>query len=467
MCACLFSLSSTAGAVESNETPTTRPPNVVVIMAAELGYNDLSIQGSTAISTPRIDSIATDGIRFPAAYIASSFPGPAIAGFWTGRHPCRWGQESNGSGGLPAEEITLAEDLKKLGYATGQFGSWYLGGGGQHPLHQGFDESYSIKKYHTSCGIREESANQKDPRVKPLTFPPAYLPPKWNDDIASFRETADAVAFTCDFITRHKDQPFLAYCSIRVPSGHPDRILEKKGVSTAYRERAPKADSEIRRDTLTMLLVLDEVVGHILDTLDDHSIADNTMVVFLSNTGGAPRLGAAASDVSPFRATWCAYYEGSLRTPLLIRWPNGPIPAGTVYDKRISIMDLRPTIVTAAGGVLPEDKPCDGIDLMPFLTGKRDGVPHQRLFYRTQKNFAVIDGDWKLGYFPRLHKSESKFLYNFAEDIQEKNDLFSSNPEKADALMKLWEDWNAGMGKPWINPKKLKKAKEKAAKARK
>ena len=195
----LMCLASSAAAVESNEENATRPPNVVVIMAAELGYNDLSIQGSTNISTPRIDSLATDGIRFPAAYIANSFPSPAIGGFWTGRNPCRWGQETNFGGGLPAEEVTLAEDLKKLGYATGQFGIWFLGCKGQHPLYQGFDEFYSIPKYHCRSGVREESLKKSDPRTKPLTFPPAYLPPKWNDDIASFRETADAVAFTCDF----------------------------------------------------------------------------------------------------------------------------------------------------------------------------------------------------------------------------------------------------------------------------
>ena len=346
-----------------------RPPNVVFILADDLGYGDLGVYGSDIIETPHIDALAAAGVRFTAGYVTAAVCSPSRAGLMTGRYPQRHGYEFNPSGqdyGLSLDETTLAEVMRTAGYATGAVGKWQLGwGDGKHPLDRGFDEFFGMQ----SGSIYIEPSAEGVENWSPLPLPEVRGRP-----IFRGREVVEETEYltevltreALDFIDRHHDRPFDRYRHIEDP-----RV----------------------RIFAAMVSAVDDSVGEVRARLREHGVEDDTLIVFLSDNGCAFYLQGGCTN-GPLSGGKRWFFEGGIRVPFLLNWP-GKVEPGQVYRPAVSSLDLLPTLAAAAGASLPE-KPLDGVDLLPYLRGEVDGVPHEFLFWRAGPNRAVRRGDWKL-----------------------------------------------------------------------
>jgi arylsulfatase B len=241
-----------------------------------------------------------------------------------------------------------------------------------------------------------------------------------------------------DFIGRNKTRPFflyLAYNAVHSPLQGAD----------AYMERFRHVEDVHRRIFAAMLANLDDSVGAVMKKLRDEGLERNTLVFFISDNGGPTR--ELTSSNLPLRGGKGDVYEGGIRVPFLVQW-KGVLPAGTVYEHPVISLDVYATAAAAAGAPVPKGRSIDGVDLMPYLTGGRDGRPHDVLFWRMYQRTAVRVGDWKLVRNPRRGADRAWQLYNLAEDVGESNDLASSRPERLDQLQTVWERLNAEMIEP-------------------
>jgi len=410
--------------------PPSGKPNIVLIVSDDHGYADIGLQGCTDVPTPNIDSIGRNGVRFGNGYVSCPVCSPTRAGLATGRYQQRFGHEfnpgppsaENHDFGLSLHEVTLAERLKKAGYATGMFGKWHLGFLPQfHPMKRGFDEFFGflggMHSYLDPQGDREGAVLRGTQAVNEKDF--------YTTDAF----TREAVSF----IERHKSQPFflyLPYNGVHLPLEAPERYLA----------RFPKIGDEKRRTFAAMLSALDDGVGRVLATLRKNGLEENTLLFFISDNGGPP---ANTSRNHPFGGFKGQVLEGGIHVPFLMQW-RGRLPAGKVYDAPVISLDIHPTALAAATGVLPPDAKFDGVDLLPFLTGKKKGLPHDRLFWRFGEQSAVRMGDWKL----LRMGDEPPELYNLPKDPGEKNDLATQLPEKVKELQAGYDLWNAQLMKP-------------------
>lgn len=423
-------------------------PNIVVIVADDLGYADLGTQGAKDVATPNIDSIARAGVRFTNGYVSCPVCSPTRAGLMTGRYQQRFGHEFNpgpaaqaaSEFGLPLTETTLADRLKKLGYATGMSGKWHLGYQPQHhPLKRGFDEFFGfLGGAHSYLNATADAAN---PILRGLerVDEKEYL----TDALAR-----EAVAF----IGRRRTEPFflyLAFNAVHTPMEAAGKYLDRW-----------KSISDPRRRTLAaMLSAMDDGVGAVLAKLRETKAEDNTLIVFVSDNGGPTPGNTSRND--PLRGFKGQVYEGGIRVPFLMQW-KGRIPAGRTYDQPVIALDILPTAVAAAGGSIPADAGLDGVNLLPFVAGKLSGVPHQRLHWRFGEQYALRAGDWKLA----ATGSAAPQLYNLAADIGEKNDLAAAAPAKLKELLSLHAVWNAELAAPRWRTQRQGKQKPKAKRDR-
>lgn len=444
-------------------------PNIVVLLADDLGYAELGCQGNTDIPTPHIDSIAKNGIRFTSGYVTGPNCSPSRAGFLTGRIPTRFGYEFNPIGasnedpdiGLPAGETTIAEALHDGGYTTGLIGKWHQGGTAKfHPFRQGFDEFFGFTHeghyfvpppykgvttllrrktlpgggeglwsgnkglhYHTKMGNNEPDYDANNPIIRggqPVEEP-AYLTDAF---------TREAV----DFIDRHDDKPFflyLAYSAVHSPL---------QGAES-YMEKFSHIENLQRRIFAAMLANMDDSVGAVLEKLRQAGLEENTLVFFLGDNGGPTR--ELTSSNLPLRGEKGQMYEGAVRVPFLFQW-KGKIPAGKVYHKPVSSIDIFATAAANCTSVsLP--KKAEGVNLVPYLNGEKDGAPHQTLYWRQGNKCGLRHGDWKLVRMSKGKKVAPWELYHLTEDLSEENDLAAENPEKLAKLIKIWEEMNGDM----------------------
>jgi arylsulfatase A-like enzyme len=415
-----------------------RKPNIVVIVADDLGYADLGCQGSKEVVTPHIDSIAKNGVRFTSGYVSCPVCSPTRAGIMTGRYQQRFGHEFNPGPatdaddkfGLPLSEKTLADRLKAAGYQTGMVGKWHLGYRPEyHPMKRGFDEYFGF-----------------------LGGAHAYLPGKGMKDNPILRGTQEVDereyltdAFTREavaYIERHKEQPFFLYLTYNAVHA-PLQAIEK------YRQRVPK-DVEGKRATyLAMLTSLDDGVGAVLAKLREAKLEEDTLVFFVSDNGGPTQATTSRND--PLRATKTTVWEGGIRVPFMVEWKSH-LPANKVYDQPLIALDIAPTALSAAGEKLPDDAKYDGVNLLPFLTGKMDQAPHEKLFWRFGPQSAIRAGDWKL-----VSIRGTEELFNLAEDIGEKKNLAAQKPEKLKELHDALKAWDAQLAEPlWSTQRKGK-----------
>ncbi len=421
-----------------------RKPNILILLADDLGYADVGFQGCTDFPTPNLDALAKAGVRCTSGYVSGPYCSPTRAGLLTGRYQQRFGHEFNpGAGanvGLPLTETTLADRLKAAGYVTGLVGKWHLGEADRfRPPHRGFDESYGFL-----AGAHPYFPGQGAPIYRGL-------------EVA--RETeylTDAFAReACAFLDRHQARPFflyLAFNAVHTPMhATPDRVRRFESIGDPQ-----------RRTYAGMTVALDEAVGRVLDKLRALKLEDDTLVFFFSDNGGPTMRGTTinGSRNTPLRGSKRTTLEGGIRVPFVVRWP-GKLPAGRVYDAPVIQLDILPTVLAAAGVTPRPEWNLDGVDLVPFLSGKESRRPHETLYWRLGAQTAVRHGDWKLVRYdpvadganptgPRraaITATPAK-LYDLAHDIGEVRDLAAQQPAKAKELEELWQKWSAQMARP-------------------
>ena len=434
-------------------------PNLIVIMTDDQGYADVGFNGGSEIPTPNIDRIATGGVVFTDAYVTFPVCGPSRAAFITGRYPQRFGFErnpkwdpANPSIGVPLEEKTIAEVLRPVGYTSGIIGKWHLGSHEtQHPLARGFDEFYG----HLGGGHRyfPEDLTIKDYRQAKgedgsyLTWIMRNHEPVRTEKYLTDEFSREAV----EFVQRHREGPFflfLAYNAPHTPMQAPEEEIAKF---------AHIADAK-RRTYAAMVSAVDRGVGQLLDKLDELQLADNTLVFFLSDNGGATNDNAARN--APLRGKKSDPFEGGIRVPMAARWP-GVIPAGTKFAEPVSALDIMATIAAANG--IPEnaERPLDGADLVPYLRDGKSGAPHARIYLRMHDRgvFAMREGVHKV---IKPAKDKDLLLFDLAADTGERTDRAGSEPERVEKMVQEYGKWNARLippafpGLEWKMPERKK-----------
>ncbi|MEX2262038.1 MAG: sulfatase [Bryobacteraceae bacterium] len=426
-----------------------RKPNVVFIVADDLGYGELGCMGNPEIPTPHIDSIARNGVRMTQSYVSAPVCCPSRAGFLTGRYQTRFGHEFNLIGpeslkpgvGLPLDETTMADCLKQAGYATGMVGKWHLGADSRHlPLQRGFDEFFGF--------LHEGHFFAPLPYRGMITRLRVNEPPY--DDSNPILRGEDAVeekeyltdAFTREavsFIDRHKDHPFFLY----LPYNAIHSPMQAK-VTDVRRFKHSIHDGQ-RRVFAGMLAPLDQGIGEILDRLRRHGLNEDTLVFFISDNGG-PTAELTSSN-KPLRGGKGQLFEGGIRVPFLVQW-QGTIPPGRVIEHPVSAIDILPTAVAAAGAKLPP-KALDGVNLLPLLAARTSQPPHETLFWRYGMNVALRKGDWKIVRQREPGKEDPAFqLFDLARDSPETQDLASKKPDLLQSLEAELRRINRQMVKP-------------------
>jgi arylsulfatase A-like enzyme len=420
-----------------------RRPNVLVILADDLGYGDLGCQGCRDIPTPNIDSIARAGVRFTDGYVSCPVCSPTRAGLMTGRYQQRFGHEFNLGGqlaageeyGLPLAQRTLAEWLKGEGYATGLVGKWHLGFKAEYaPTSRGFDEFFGFlggaHRYRPSRGGAERTLLRGRERVAEKE----YLTDAF---------TREAVAF----IDRHRAEPFFLYLAYNAVHAPMQASTEREG-------RFAGIENPARRTFATMLAAMDDGVGAVLGRLRELGLEQDTLVFFLSDNGGPT--GTTTTLNGPLRGYKAEVLEGGIRVPFLMCWP-GKVPAGKAYTRPVISLDVVPTALAAAGVKVGPGAPgarqsdagarpptdaagakLDGVDLLPYVAGSRSGQPHKALFWRMGAESAVRVGEWKL---VRMGAA-APALYNLKDDVGEKKDLAPLMPKKVQELEEAYARWD-------------------------
>ncbi len=408
-------------------------PNILVIMADDMGYANLGPQGGD-IPTPNLDALARGGVRFTNGYVSCPVCSPTRAGLMTGRYQQRFGHEFNtgragedDAGGLPLSEVTLADRLKKLGYGTGIVGKWHLGyRPEQHPMKRGFDEFFGFlggSHPYISSGTGTGGQNPILRGAEPVREP-EYLTDAF---------TREALAF----IERRRSRPFFLYLAYNAVHG-PMQAAEK------YTSRFASIRDEKRRTYAGMLAALDDGVGAVLRKLRDAGIEENTLVFFASDNGGPTRVTTSRND--PLRGFKGEVFEGGIRVPFMAQW-KGRIEPGRVFEHPVITLDIHSTALVAAGGPLPDKPKLDGVDLAPYITGRARGRPHDRLFWRFGERAAIRLADWKMV----MPGEGPPQLYNLARDAGEASDLSASQPQKLKELQAAYEEWSRQLAQPlWL-----------------
>jgi arylsulfatase A-like enzyme len=423
-----------------------RRPNIVILLADDLGYADTGFQGCKDVPTPQIDSLAASGIRCTNGYVSGPYCSPTRAGLMTGRYQQRFGHEFNPSEGknenvgLPLSETTIADRLKAAGYATGLVGKWHLGGAPKfHPQQRGFDEFF---------GFLGGSHSYFPDKGAPIYRGTTVVEEKEYLTDAFARE---AVAF----IDRHKSQPFFLYLAFNA-------VHTPMHATEARLKKFENISDQTRHTYAAMLIAMDEAVGQVLDKLRTAGLDSDTLIFFFSDNGGPTMLGTTinGSRNDPLRGSKRTTLEGGIRVPTVIRW-KGKLPQGKVYDLPVIQLDILPTALAAAGVEVKPEWKFDGVNLLPHLSGQNAAAPHDTLYWRLGAQTAIRQGDWKLVRYDAAADSttvRSKAganinvagpkLYNLKTDIGEANDLTAKQPEKLKQLQDVWEQWNAQLAKP-------------------
>jgi len=402
-------------------------PNVVVILADDLGYADLSCQGSKQAKTPNIDTIATNGIRFTDGYVSCPVCSPSRAGLLTGRYQQRFGLEFNPRPeaehfGLPVDQVTIADVMKKAGYATGMIGKWHEGNEPQfHPNRRGFDEYYGfLGGHHPYIDFKNIVRNETP------VDDSGYLTDAFG---------REAVAF----VDRHKSQPFFLYLAFNA-------VHTPLQATQKYLDRVPDIRAPKRQKMLAMLSAMDDAVGELLKKLDDEKLTEKTLVIFLSDNGGETPSNASRNE--PLSGIKGELLEGGIREPFMVQWKSH-IKPGQVSSVPIISLDIFPTVAAVAGAAVPEN--IDGKNLKPLLTGESNAQVHDALYWRYGTQSAIRVGDWKLENF----KLTGRRLYNLKDDLAENHDLSAADPDRVQQMQAMYDQWNSQNRPPkWAGKEK-------------
>lgn len=462
----LFALASSCSAPESGDAPA--PPNIVVFLADDLGYNDIGEYGSEIIQTPHIDALAAAGVRLTDGYVSAAVCSPSRAGLYTGRYQSRFGYEFNTSGrdtevGLPTDQRTLADMLSATGYATGLIGKWHLGKSERHhPLNRGFDEYFGmLSGGSTYIDSRLEGVQSWPRQNAPTVRPDSSAIFDGFDRVEVARYLTDVFAEKAvDFIRRHKDERFFLMLTPNAPHTPLQATAE-------YADRYQHIEPDGRRIFSAMVSSVDDYVGDVVAELRAHGLEENTLVVFFSDNGCVRYLSQDVCSNDPLGGSKRFHLEGGIRVPFIFKWP-AVLPPGTTFSHPAISLDLFATFAAAAGSDETAD---DSVNLLPYLTGEDPGAPHEFLFWRAQPNGAVRWGDWKLW---KVNKSDLTYadftlggrrlpqvdypgdsplgqvtvLYNLSADVGEEQNLAEERPEIVRRLEAELEAWSAGLAEP-------------------
>ncbi len=471
-----------AGPDTPAQPPGERPPNVVVILADDLGWNDLTFAGGGvaggAVPTPRIDSLARDGVSFRAGYTGNATCAPSRAAIMTGRYPTRFGFEFTpapkpfmrlvarwsadsprppiyyyerepdvpalADQGLPPDEITIAELLRSKGYRTLGLGKWHLGESPKfRPDAQGFDDYLGFLPG-ASMYLDPDDPNAVN-SVQDFDPIDQFL---WANLTWSVRMNGGPRfapdAYMTDYlgdqavqaIHANANHPFFLYLAFNAP--HTPLQATK-----ADYDALPQIPDHTLRVYGAMIRALDRGVGKVLDALAADGLDENTLVIFTSDNGGAHYVGLRDLN-RPYRGWKMTFFEGGVHTPFFAKWPAG-LPRGATFDEPVGHVDVFATAAAAAGAALPADRKLDGVNLLPFARGEAQGAPHDSLYWRSGPYKTVLAGGWKLQVSERPART---WLFDLASDPTEQRDLSAQNPEKLAELHARLDATDAEMAAP-------------------
>ena len=393
----------------THENTSSVPPNIVIIFTDDQGYGDLGTYGATQFTTPHLDKLASEGMRFTHFYSAQAVCSASRTGLLTGCYPNRVGISGalgpNASVGIHENEMTIAELVKQKGYATGIFGKWHLGHLKEFlPLQHGFDEYLGLPYSNDMWPVDYDGSQVTDSSKNSFKLRYPVLPLiDGNEkvrDITTLEDQAQLVTWYTEravaFIEKNKDKPFLLY----LPHSMPHVPL---GVSDKFKG---KSEQGMYGD---VIMEIDWSVGEVLKALDENKLADNTLVIFTSDNGPWLNYGNHAGSTGGLREGKGTSFEGGQRVPAIMRWP-GNIAPGSVCSKMASNIDILSTVAAVTGAPLP-NHPIDGVSLLPLLRGEEGANPRNEFwYYYGQNNLeAVRKGTWKL-VLPHRHRSYEGLL---------------------------------------------------------
>ena len=425
-------------------------PNVLIILADDLGYGDVGFTGSQEIQTPVLDSLAKNGVVCRNGYVTHSYCGPSRAGLVTGRHQARFGMEINATYspydlhmGLPDDEQTIGSRLQKAGYRTGIIGKWHLGAAPpHHPNNRGFDYFYGFLS--GGHDYWPESVNT----IKPLLMDngnPSYtanegtsLPLMRNNNTGDFSEyLTTALSRDAARFVKESEQPFCLYLAYNAP--HAPLEAPKEAI-----EKYEHIKDRNRRIYAAMIDEMDRGIGMVVDALKESGKFENTLVFFLSDNGGVagPPWNSYENwaDNGPFRQGKASWLEGGIHVPFLVHWPKQL--KACEFDGLVSSLDITATAVGLAGGDMT-GKPLDGVNLVPFLRGEKKGSPHTALFWRERNSTAWAVRTPTAKFVKSSWENGKLCLFNMVNDPYEETNIIDEAPETRAELAKLWNDWNA------------------------
>lgn len=457
-----------------------RPPNIVLILADDMGFNDITFNGGGVadgqVPTPNIDSIGRDGVSFANGYDGNATCAPSRATIMTGRYATRFGFEftpapvafqkmvgteaepgaivkptffsdrvkdmppgaTQGAQavnrlGVPTSEVFIASVLKARGYHTLHFGKWHLGGAaGARPEDKGFDESLGFmagaSMYLPEHDPDAENSKQPWDPIDRFLWPNLPYMVQFNGS-----KMFAPKGYMTDYLTdeavkaigANRNRPFFLYFA-------PNAIHTPLQAKKADYDALPQIKDHRLRVYGAMVRNLDRNVGRILQTLKDEGLDKNTLVIFTSDNGGAGYIGLPEIN-KPYRGWKATFFEGGIHSPFFMRWP-GRIAPGSRFAYPVGHVDIFATAAGAAGAPMPSGRVIDGVNLLPYLAGKATGRPHQTLFWRSGQYKVVLDGDWKLQSSEALHKV---WLYDLASDPTEQRELSKAQPDRVQAMLAM------------------------------
>jgi arylsulfatase A-like enzyme len=433
------------GAAGAQPAASTRPPNLVVILADDLGWGDVCAYGCARGRTPHLDELAAGGARFTQAYVTAPVCSPSRAALLTGRYQQRFGHEFNAGGtgraekeglGTPVTERMLPQYLGERGYATGMIGKWHLGSQPQfHPMARGFDEFFGFLHaahlysdpdapgvHYADRGPRRGGKLERD-AGNPLL---RGREPVEEREYLTHAFTREAVSF----IERHRQEPFFLYVAYNAPHT-PLQATDELW------QRFPEIEDEGERVYAAMVSALDDGVGAIVGALERAGVREQTLVVFTSDNGCGMYTDSCSNG--PLLGGKVTFFEGGVRVPFLASWP-GTLRAGQVLGQPVSTLDVLPTALALTHAEPPADRELDGESLAPLLRGEGRGPsPDRALFWRNGASWAMRRGPWKL----IAYDGEAPFLFDLAADVGEGRNLAPSEPARVAELTRLYQEWNA------------------------
>lgn len=464
-------------------TAAARPPNIILILADDMGFNDVSLYnggaGDGSVMTPNIDALAHEGVVFNNGYAANAVCAPSRATIMTGRYSTRFGFEftpffKSGATifqwmqdieqptlptfidhaglaampemwqlGMPPEETTIAEVLQAKGYYTAHIGKWHLGGAdGMRPQDQGFNDSLNMAGmlYLPEAHPDVVNAKREEDGIERMVWANARYAAEFNGSGQFAPEGYLTDYYTNEavkVIENNRNRPFFLYLA-HWGIHNPLQALQADYDAYAH------IDDHALRVYSGMIRALDRSVGRVTRALEENGLTDNTLIVFTSDNGGARYIGLP--DVNkPYRGFKLSHFEGGTHVPFMAKWP-ARISPGSKYDEAVHHIDLFHTFAAAAGAEIPDDRKLDGVDLVPYVRGDKLGAPHETLFWREGYHQAVQHEGWKL---IRTDLPDNKrWLFHLAEDPTEQNNLAVEFPGRMEILEALLDAHNAEQADP-------------------